>query len=372
MLGGGQLGRFFVGAAQELGFGVWVLDPDPDSPAGRIAERHLATGFVDPPALDELSRGCAAVSTEFENVPARVLDRLAASVRVHPAAEAVAVCQDRLAEKRFLEAHGLPHGPSMAVHAVEDPRDADPGLFPGILKSARFGYDGKGQAAVADPSAAADAFVAFERRPCVLERALALTCEVSVVLARGSDGEVRCFEPVENRHVGGVLDTSTVPAPISARLAAEAEGLAVRTAGELGFVGTLGVELFVCGDELLVNEIAPRPHNSGHHTLDACVTDQFEQQVRALCGLPLGEPVAHSAAVMVNLLGDRWFDGDEPCEPDWRALLATPNLKLHLYGKRQPRPGRKMGHFTVIGDDLTAVQRAAEEARASIGGRSSL
>ncbi len=364
MLGGGQLGRYFVAAAHELGYGVWVLDPDVDSPAGRIADRHLVAGYDDHRALELLAGACPAVTTEFENVPASTLTALAAVTRVRPAAAAVAVCQDRLAEKAFLAAGGFPHGPFAPIADERDLLAADPALFPGVLKVARLGYDGKGQAVVGDPAEAAAAFDRSGREPSVLEQQLPLEREVSVVLARGEDGDVRCFPLAENRHVRGILDTTIVPARVTAALRSEGERIATRIAHELGYVGTMAVELFVSGGRLLVNEMAPRPHNSGHVTLDACVTDQFEQQVRALCGLPLGDPQAHAAAVMVNLLGDLWSDGREP---DWSTLHAIPGLQLHLYGKREPRPGRKMGHFTVLGQDPAPVLEVALAARATIG-----
>ena len=364
MLGGGQLGRYFVAAAHELGYAVWVLDPDVDSPAGRIADRHLVAGYDDSAALEALAGECPAVTTEFENVPARTLTELAAATRVRPAAAAVAVCQDRLAEKAFLAAHGFPQGPFAPITDERDLLAADPVLFPGVLKVARLGYDGKGQAVVADRAEAAAAFARAGCVPSVLEQQLPLEREVSVVLARGEDGEVRCHPLAENRHVRGILDTTIAPARVGADHRGEAERIATRIAHELGYVGTMAVELFVSGGRLLVNEMAPRPHNSGHVTLDACVTDQFEQQVRALCGLPLGDPEAHAAAVMVNLLGDLWSDGREP---DWSTLLAVPGLQLHLYGKREPRPGRKMGHFTVLGPARAPVLEVALAARATIG-----
>lgn len=367
MLGGGQLGRFFVAAAHEMGYQVWVLDPDPHSPAGLIADRHLAAAYDDFAALDQLAQGSSAVTTEFENVPAETLDYLAKFVPVRPCAAAVAVCQNRIAEKTFLQANGLPHGPFAAIGSEDDIREANAGLFPGILKVARFGYDGKGQAVVADREAALAAFRAFKGEACVLEQKLTLDYEVSVVLARDESGAVRCFPTGENRHARGILDVSIVPARASACIRGEAEENAARIAESLGYIGTMGVEFFVSRGRLLVNEMAPRPHNSGHYTLDACVTDQFEQQVRALCGLPLGEARAHSAAVMVNLLGDLWYDGERYREPDWAVLYAVPNLKLHLYGKHHARPGRKMGHFTVIGEDADQVLAAALAARAAIG-----
>jgi 5-(carboxyamino)imidazole ribonucleotide synthase len=367
MLGGGQLGRFFVTAAHEMGYQVWVLDPDKNSPAGQIAERHFCAAYDDYAALDEFAAGCAAITTEFENVPAGTLDYLGKFVPVRPSAAAVAVCQNRIAEKSFLRDNGFPHGPFIAVNHENDLKSAPNELFPGILKVARFGYDGKGQAVVNNRDEALLAFGHFKGEHCVLEQRLALDYEVSVVLARDARGQVACFPTGENRHTKGILDVSIVPARTTGCVMSDAEDVAARIAEKLGYIGTMGVEFFVSSGKLIVNEMAPRPHNSGHYTLDACVTDQFEQQVRALCGLPLGEPRAHSASVMVNLLGDLWYDGERYREPDWAKLYAVPNLKLHLYGKHHARPGRKMGHFTVIGDDAEAVQQAALAARAGLG-----
>lgn len=367
MLGGGQLGRFFVSAAHEMGYKVWVLDPDPHSPAGLIADRHLVAAYDDHVALDEVAQTCAAVTTEFENVPSGTLDYLAKFIAVHPSASAVAVCQNRIAEKTFLADNGLPHGPFAIVRNEADIAAADAGLFPGVLKVARFGYDGKGQARVADRAEALHAFHAFKGEPCVLERMLDLDYELSVVLVRDAQGEVKCFPTAENRHRHGILDVTIAPARGSASQRDHAQAVAERIAERLGYVGTLGVEFFVSRGELQVNEMAPRPHNSGHHTLDACVTSQYEQQLRALAGLPLGEARQHSAAVMVNLLGELWFDGERYREPDWSVLHSVPGLKLHLYGKHHARPGRKMGHFTVIGDDVDAVLARALAARAAIG-----
>ena len=367
MLGGGQLGRFFVNAAHELGYKVWVLDPDANSPAGQIAERQFCVDYDDYAVLDEFARGCAAITTEFENVPAATLDYLAKFVPVRPAAAAVAICQNRIAEKSFLRDNDFPHGPFATIRSEEDIDVASAALFPAILKVARFGYDGKGQAIVNNREEARLAFGHFKYESCVLEQRLTLDYEISVVLTRDENGNVRCFPTGENRHSKGILDVSIIPARTSACIASDAEDVATRIAEKLGYVGTMGVEFFVSRGQLIVNEMAPRPHNSGHYTIDACVTNQFEQQVRALCGLPLGDPRAHSAAAMVNLLGDLWYDGEHYREPDWSRLHAIGNLKLHLYGKHHARPGRKMGHFTVIGEDAAKVQEAALAARAAIG-----
>lgn len=369
MLGGGQLGRFFVIAAHELGYRVVVLDPDPQSPAGRIADRHLVAAYDDEDALNQIAESCAAVTTEFENVPAGSLAYLSKFLPVRPGAEAVAISQNRSAEKGFLKQHGFPHAPYADIRSEADVVQANAGLFPGILKVARFGYDGKGQVRVTNRDEALLAFRQLKNEPCVLEQMLPLDYEVSVVLARDEAGQVKCFPVTENSHRHGILDVSIVPARTTGCMAGDAQELAEGIAQEMGYVGTLAVEFFVVRGQLVVNEIAPRPHNSGHYSIDACVSNQFEQQVRALTGLPLGEARAHSAAVMVNLLGDLWYlqDAHLSHEPDWAQLLAVPNLKLHLYGKHHARPGRKMGHFTVIGSDALKVQESALAARRLIG-----
>jgi 5-(carboxyamino)imidazole ribonucleotide synthase len=363
MLGGGQLGRFFVGAAHELGYRVMVLDPDPHSPAGRIADVHLAAAYDDADALERIAAECAAVSTEFENVPAASLAYLSKYLPVRPGAESVAVAQNRIEEKSFLADHGFPVGEFAVIRAAEDIEAADPALFPCVLKVSRFGYDGKGQARAANVAEAKAAFHRFGGEPCVMERLLPLEVELSCVVARSDTGEVAAFPVAENRHRHGILDVSIVPARVPNGLRTAAEEMAAGLAAELNYIGVLGVEFFVAHGRLLVNEVAPRPHNSGHYTLDACHASQFEQQVRALCGLPLAAAQAHSAAAMVNLLGDLWQGG----EPDWLRLFAMPGLHLRLYGKRHARPGRKMGHFTVTGRDAGRVLEQAFAARAAIG-----
>jgi 5-(carboxyamino)imidazole ribonucleotide synthase len=373
LLGGGQLGRFFVGAAHELGYRVLVLDPDPHSPAGQIADEHLIAGYSDPDALDRMAQTCAAVTTEFENVPADTLAYLSKFVPVRPSAEAVALCQNRSAEKGFLRQHGFPHAPYADIKCEADLTSADESLFPGILKIARFGYDGKGQARVASRAEALVALQRFKGEACVLETMLSLESEVSVVLARTADGAVTCFPVAENRHREGILDISIVPARATAALADEARAIATRIATQMNYVGVLAVEFFIVDRQLRVNEMAPRPHNSGHYTLDACIASQYEQQVRALTGLPLAAATAHSASVMVNLLGDLWFRDNTQLsahhskEPDWSPLLATPNLKLHFYGKHHARQGRKMGHFTLIDSNLDRACQQAQGLRNALG-----
>jgi 5-(carboxyamino)imidazole ribonucleotide synthase len=360
LLGGGQLGRMFTMRAREMGYRVTVLDPDPASPAGQVADRHLRAAYDDPAALDELARTCAAVTTEFENVPAGSLRALAARVTVRPPVHAVAIAQDRIAEKTFLRERGFPTAPFRPVTRAEDLHPAFAALGPpALLKTSRMGYDGKGQAAVATIADLEHAFARFGEVPCVLERRLELESELSVVLARGADGDVRSFPVSENRHRDGILETTVVPATVPARLAADALDLAGRVAAALEYVGVLAVEMFVAGGALSVNELAPRTHNSGHWTMDACSTDQFEQQLRALCDLPLGEAELLSPVAMVNLLGDLWAGG----EPRWEEVFRRRGAKLHLYGKAEPRSGRKMGHLNVLARTPEQALRLALEAR---------
>ena len=351
VLGGGQLGRFFTFAARRLGYAVCVYDPDPHSPAGTVANRHMCAPFDDAMQLREFARAVAAVTIEFENVPAATLALLAQETAVRPAPAAVGIAQDRSAEKAFFKAQGLPVGRYCDLRTPADFAQAKALRFPAILKTARLGYDGKGQATVDRSADLPAAFEGLGRVPCVLEERLALATEISLVLARGADGAVVPFTVAENRHRHGILDVSIVPARVDDAVRTQAVTIAIAIASALDYVGVLGVEFFVLDDGCLVlNEMAPRPHNSGHYTLDACATDQFEQQVRALCGLPLGDARLWSPAAMVNLLGDAWRDGRLPAE-----AIVAPRVKLHLYGKREPRPGRKMGHFTVLADSTDAA-----------------
>ena len=359
MLGGGQLGRMFTIAARNMGYEVVVLDPDPDSPAGMLASDHVCADYLDTTALQYLSETCDAVTTEFENVPAESLEYLARHCDVRPGARAVTLTQDRISEKTFLHDNGFATAP-FAV--IRDPADLDAAAravpTPAILKIARFGYDGKGQCPVASQDELAGAWQELGNNPCVLEQRIDLDLEISVVVARGIDGESRCYPVAENVHRHGILDVSLVPARIDAELEQQVLRSATAIAGALDYVGVLAVEFFVSRGELLVNEIAPRPHNSGHYTLDATLTSQFEQQVRAVCGLPLGDPRQLSPVVMVNLLGDLWQD---QTPPDWGKLLARPNAKLHLYGKREARAGRKMGHYNVLAPTLDEALHTAQE-----------
>jgi 5-(carboxyamino)imidazole ribonucleotide synthase len=361
VLGGGQLGRMFVLRARAMGYRTAVLDPDAMSPAGTAADLHLRAAYTDSAALDRLASECDAVTTEFENVPADALERLAHSCRVRPPVSAVAVTQDRISEKQFLERSGFPTAP---FRPVRDERELQAAVrevaLPALLKTSRLGYDGKGQALVDRPEDVPPAFRALGSVPCLLERRLALETEVSVVLARGDDGAVAAFPVGENRHRNGILETTVVPAQVGRDALDAARSIACRVATALEYVGVLGVEMFVAdGGRIYVNELAPRPHNSGHYTLDACSVDQFEQQLRALCALPLAEPRLLSPVAMINLLGDLWSSG----EPRWVEVFRRPGVKLHLYGKAEPRPGRKMGHLNCLADDPARALALAVEAR---------
>jgi 5-(carboxyamino)imidazole ribonucleotide synthase len=361
VLGGGQLGRMFVLQARTMGYRVMVLDPDPASPAGQMADVHLRAAYSDPHALDRLAAACAAVTTEFENVPAEALERLERSCRVRPPVKAVALAQDRISEKSFLERAGFHTAPFRPVRNEEELRAAVRAVkLPALLKTSRLGYDGKGQVPIERPEEAVAAFAAVGGVECVLEERLALETELSVVLARGDDGAIATFPVGENRHRDGILETTVVPARVPRRTADEALETGRRVAVALEYVGVLGVEMFVAnGGRVYVNEIAPRPHNSGHYTLDACSTDQFEQQLRALCGLPLAEPRLLTPVAMVNLLGDLWQAGP----PRWEEVFRRPGVRLHLYGKAEPRPGRKMGHLNCLADDPDRALALALEAR---------
>ena len=361
LLGGGQLGRMFASAARTMGYDIIALDPDPASPAAHFATEHLCADFDDANALEILARRCAAITTEFENLPADSLAWLAQRVPVRPGASAVAIAQDRMREKSFFVENGFPVGSFAIIRSETDFEAIGHAVqFPAILKTARFGYDGKGQAQVSTVAAARERFLEWHAVPCVLEQLLPLKLEVSVVLARGIDGTIATFPVVENQHQNGILDVSIAPARISATLAIQAQDIAQRLATKLEYCGVLAVEFFVIDDEngnekLLINEIAPRPHNSGHFTIDACRTSQFEQQVRAVCDLPFGPTTQHSPAVMVNLLGDVWKNNALDAE----IILNEPNVKLHLYGKREARDGRKMGHYTVLGGDVHSALKSA-------------
>jgi 5-(carboxyamino)imidazole ribonucleotide synthase len=373
VLGGGQLGRMFVHAAQVAGLRVTVLEPDAASPAGAAADHHLVAAYDNEAALAQLAAGCSAATTEFENVPAQVLRQLAGRIAVSPPAAAVEVCQHRASEKACFQAAGVPCAPFAVVDSEAAlAAAAGAGLLPGILKTATLGYDGKGQVRVDSAPALAPAWYQLGRTVCVLERRLPLAREISVIVARGPDGRSVHLPVQQNLHRDGILAVTEVPAPdVSAELAGQAVACARRLADALDYVGVLCVEFFVLADgSLVANEMAPRPHNSGHYSIDACDQSQFDLQLRTLMGWPLTMPRQHSPAVMLNLLGDLWFDGiatTAPREPDWPAVLTLPGVRLHLYGKAEPRRARKMGHLTVTAATAAEARAVALQAAARLG-----
>lgn len=373
VLGGGQLGRMLAHAATRMGYRLHVFEPGEDSPAGEVATREFNSAYKEIERLQDFARGCAAVTYEFENIPVEPLWEIEKLVPLRPNWEVLEVCQNRMREKKWLKRNGIPHVPFLEVEAGDDLAKAVKKIgLPCVVKTADFGYDGKGQMRldrVEDIEAAAKAFA---KQRAVVEKFIDFKCELSVIVARNPEGEVRTFPVAENIHTKHILDFSIVPARISEVVQQQAAELATNIAEAFGLVGLLAVELFMTDEqELLVNEMAPRTHNSGHWTLDACVTTQFEQQIRAVTGLPLGDTsLTVPAAVMVNILGDAWqWEGDELVgAPNWKALLTDPRAKLHLYGKREPRQGRKMGHFTVTGAKLPKVLSVARELKARLAG----
>jgi len=370
VLGGGQLGRMFVHAAQQLGYATAVLDADPASPAGLVAHHHLRVDYLDPDGLARLGELSAAVTTEFENVPAAALATLARQRPVAPGADAVAICQDRAAEKAHFVRCGVPCAPHAVIETPQQLASVADDLLPGILKTARLGYDGKGQVRVRTRDELAAAWAALKRAPCVLEKMLPLAYEVSVIVARGADGAVVHLPLQQNLHRDGILAVTQVPAPdLTEAVQQRTIGAAERIASAMGYVGVLCVEFFVLDSgEAVANEMAPRPHNSGHYSIDACDVSQFELQVRTMTGAPLVAPRLHSAAVMLNLLGDLWFrGGDDASAPPWHDVLALPGVHLHLYGKTEARRGRKMGHLTVTGATPAQAREVALQVAAVLG-----
>lgn len=346
MLGGGQLGRMFVHAATSMGYRVIVLDPNSFSPAGEIAHLHLQANYDDAHSLKALAQECAVITTEFENVPAEVLAHLEKKCCVYPGAHAVEIAQNRIKEKQYAQSLDIASTP---FHVVTNAQDVNKAFeiikAPLILKTASFGYDGKGQATVHTLEEGLKAWQKLDGVDCIFEKKIDLAAEISVVLARSSTKELSIFPVAENVHRDGILYTSTVPANVDEKLQELAKSYTQKIADDLDYCGVLAVEYFVDKNgDLFFNEMAPRTHNSGHYTIDACYTSQFEQQIRAICGMPLGNSQAHSAVTMVNLLGDLW----KVKQPDWLKILQDNNVKLHLYGKKDARPGRKMGHFCCI------------------------
>jgi 5-(carboxyamino)imidazole ribonucleotide synthase len=366
VMGGGQLARMFAHAAQQMGYATAVLDADPASPAGLIAHHHIRADYLDPQALAQLADVSAAITTEFENVPARSLAQLAQSRPVAPGAAAVAVCQDRAAEKAHFTRSGVACAPHAVIATAHQLAAVDGDLLPGILKTAQLGYDGKGQVRVATRAQLAAAWQELGGVVCVLEKMLPLAHEISVIVARAAGGEVVNLPVQQNLHRDGILAVTTVPVGnVPAEPVERAIASAHRIAATLDYVGVLCVEFFVLADgSLVANEMAPRPHNSGHYSIDACDLSQFDLQVRTMTGAPLIAPRLHSPCVMLNLLGDLWPAGGEP---DWAAVLALPGVHLHLYGKTEARPGRKMGHLTVTAATAGQADSTARAAAACLG-----
>jgi len=385
VMGGGQLGRMFVQAAHAMGYFTAVLDPDPASPAGLISHFHIQTPFDDEQGLAQLMQRCEAITTEFENVPAPALVTLGAHRPVAPSAACVAVAQDRIKEKsHFVQCapiSGVYPAPYAAITSTELLAAVPADLLPGILKTARLGYDGKGQVRVRTPEELAAAWAQLGSVPCVLEKLMPLQAECSVIVARGSDGQCVSFPVQANTHHDGILAlTAVYDGAVPAALAERARASTVAIAHHLNYVGVLCVEYFLVDDgqgglDLIVNEMAPRPHNSGHYTQNACDLSQFEAQVRALAGLPLPTPRQHSPAIMVNLLGNLWFDAngvrakpsEQPVSPPWAQVLALPGTHLHLYGKLSARPGRKMGHLNITAPTVEQVRETAAKVLALLG-----
>ena len=374
VMGGGQLGRMFAHAAQRMGFFTAVLDPDPVSPAGRVSHHHIQTAYTDPEGLAQLANVAHAITTEFENVPAPALAELAKSRPVAPAASAVAIAQDRAAEKAHFVRCGVPCAPYAVIETEAQLAAVPPNLLPGILKTARMGYDGKGQVRVRTPAELADAWNGLKQQPCVLEKMLPLQLECSVIVARAANGDCVNLPVQRNLHRDGILAVTEVYAGnVPEALASRAIAAAKSIAQGLDYVGVLCVEFFVLDESssdaqglsgLVVNEMAPRPHNSGHYSMDACDVSQFDLQVRTLAGLPLVQPRQHSPSIMLNLLGDIWPEGGVP---PWEQVLALPGTHLHLYGKLKASKGRKMGHLNITGSSVEQVRSTALQAAQILG-----
>lgn len=368
VMGGGQLGRMFVQAAQAMGYFTAVLDPDVSSPAGLVSHFHIQTDYLDEQGLAQLMQRCAAITTEFENVPAPALMTLGAHRPVAPGAEAVGIAQDRAREKAHFVRCGVPCAPYAVIESATQLNAVSDDLLPGILKTARMGYDGKGQVRVKTRDELAAAWTGLKGVPCVLEKMLPLKAECSVIVARGWDGTCVNLPVQLNLHREGILAVTEVyEGNVPEALAKQAVLATKSIAEELQYVGVLCVEFFVLADDtLVVNEMAPRPHNSGHYSVDACDVSQFDLQVRTLAGLPLQQPRQHSPSIMLNLLGDLWQGGDQ-VTPPWDQVLALPGVHLHLYGKLKASPGRKMGHLTITGPSVDAVRTHALAAAAILG-----
>jgi 5-(carboxyamino)imidazole ribonucleotide synthase len=366
VMGSGQLGRMFALAARRMGYRVHIFSPDKETPAGQFADREVTGAYEDEAAVRQFARDLDVLTFEFENIPRQTIDWCAAECEVRPASSVLHIAQNRLREKDFLSQAGIPVAPYRAARNESELRAAIEEIkTPAILKSAAFGYDGKGQRFIAEQSSVAELWRDRAGEELILEGAVDFEKEVSVIVARGPDGSVATFPVCENIHRDHILDVTVLPARVSPEVEKSAAGLARRIANQMELVGLLAVEMFLKRDgALLVNELAPRPHNSGHWTIEGCATSQFEQHVRAVCGLPLGSTDLLSPSAMANLLGDLWEGG----EPNWAAALAVPGVRLHLYGKHHPRPRRKMGHLTALASTAEAAIAAVTKAREALVG----
>jgi 5-(carboxyamino)imidazole ribonucleotide synthase len=360
IMGGGQLARMLAISARQMGYQVAILEPSDNSPAQPFANYQIKTKYNDQAGLDQLAAVSSVITTEFENVPASSMEYLAKTVPVYPNHTAISICQNRIAEKDFFNANSISTTQYTAIANLTDIDNIDTDLFPAILKTNTLGYDGKGQILVNNTSELKDAFNKLNNQSCILEKMASLKQEVSIMVAR-SHNEIVCYPAVENIHKNGILDITLAPAKIDQYLEQKIIQAATNIVQSLNYIGILGIELFITDDhKILANEMAPRPHNSGHYTLDACITSQFEQQLRAICNLKLGNNYMHSNAIMLNLLGDIWINSNQP--PDWQQILGQyDNVKLHLYDKISARHGRKMGHLTSLGDNLDALYTQALE-----------
>jgi 5-(carboxyamino)imidazole ribonucleotide synthase len=361
IVGGGQLGRMFAIAARRMGYRVHTFSPDEDSPTGQVADLEVTASYEDLDALRAFARGVNVVTFEFENVPIEAIDAMEEHAPVRPSGVALHTAQQRTREKKFLADRGVPMAPFATAATLDELWDAVTRVgTPAVIKTAAFGYDGKGQHKATTPADIEHIWTAIGHQEAVVEKLISLQAEISVVAARGVTGEIAGYVPFENRHRHNILDVTTAPAAVPPETARQAAEITRTVLEELQYVGVLCVEFFLSTDgELLVNEMVPRPHNSGHLTFDAAITSQFEQQVRAVCGLPLGAPDIPRPAAMANLLGDLWVEG----EPNWNAACRFADVKIHLYGRTDPRPGRKMGHLTAVGRTVPEAQDRVIAAR---------
>jgi 5-(carboxyamino)imidazole ribonucleotide synthase len=364
ILGGGQLGMMLATVAKQFGYNVAILEPDLNCPAARLADRHIATSYTDPDGLLQLAELCAVVTTEFENVPATSIEQIAQITAVYPTAKAIKIAQNRIAEKNFFQQVGLKTAQFAAINSLDDCNSVPEELFPAILKTTTLGYDGKGQVTVANQAELQSAYSALGAVECILEQKVQLAKEVSIIVARNCQG-VSSFPLIENQHRNGILDISYIPANVTQSIQQQASIAAINLVNQLEYVGLLTIEFFITqDDQLLVNEIAPRPHNSGHITLESTITSQYEQQLRAICGLSLGSTALKQAGAMLNLLGDVWLDPE--INPNQILLNSFPEAKFHWYGKSVAKAGRKMGHISLTNPDQLQLINQIQELKAKL------